>query len=640
MPRDLPIGNGNILVAFDQHALLREFYFPHVGEESHTKGDVFRFGIWVDDHFSWIGDDWEITKTYVEDSLVTDVVFQGDGLKIQVNDFVDFEENIYVRKMTVKNLLDRQREIRLFLCFDFHIYGHEIGDTAAFRPENLSLIHYKGRRYFLINVFSNHKVGIDLYATGHKETDSEIGTWKDAEDGILSQNPIAQGSVDSVVGIPLTVEPLKEEVCYSWIAVGKNWDEVKALNDFVKRQGPERLLERTLNYWKLWVNKDSLDLHHLPSKVSWLYKRSLLICRTQINNCGSIIAANDSDVIYFNRDTYSYMWPRDGALIAYSLDLAGYETSRAFYRFCAKILEKDGYFLHKYTPSGSLASSWHPWVKENKAQLPIQEDETALVLWALWNHYTIFKDLEFIRSLYHPLIKKCAEFLMSYRDSKTNLPLSSFDLWEEREGVLTFTVSAVFGGLMAASNFIELFGEKSLAEEIRQGAQKMREAMDRFLYLEKEKRFARMIVFKKDGSIEVDSTIDASLYGIFAFGAYSAQDPKVQNTMNQVIEKLSSGGGISRYENDPFYRQKEKSNPWFICTLWVAEYYIANNELEKALSLLSWVADHALSSGVLAEQIDPENGAPLSVSPLTWSHGSYIIAVQEYLKKVSSTRKE
>jgi GH15 family glucan-1,4-alpha-glucosidase len=140
-----------------------------------------------------------------------------------------------------------------------------------------------------------------------------------------------------------------------------------------------------------------------------------------MNNCGSIIAAADSDAIHYNRDTYSYLWPRDGALVAYALDSAGYNCSR-FYRFCAKILEKEGYFLHKYTPSGSLGSSWHPWIEGKKTQLPIQEDETSLVLWALWNHFTRFKDLELIRSLYEPLIKKAADFMMNYRDGKQTCP--------------------------------------------------------------------------------------------------------------------------------------------------------------------------------------------------------------------------
>jgi len=648
MARDIPIGNGNALIAFDTQGILRELYYPRVGEESHTKGEPFRFGIWVDGRFSWIPDGWEVKRDYLGNSLVTNVEFLSHSLKlkIRVNDCVDFVENIYLRNFHIENLSDQTREVRLFFAHDFHIYGTEIGDTAAFRPENRSLIHYKNDRYFLVNVFANSKYGIDFFATGNKETASSIGTWKDAEDGVLSHNPIAQGSVDSVLAIPLTLKSQGTESGFYWIAMGKNWEEVKGLNELVKKKTPEELFKRTKNYWELWVEKEKIDSSLLSEKILRLYKRSLLICRTQINNCGSIIAANDSDSTYFNRDTYSYMWPRDGALVAYALDLAGYETDH-FYLFCGKILEKEGFFLHKYTPTGALGSSWHPWMKGNKAQLPIQEDETALVIWALWNHYKIRKDLELIRPLYAPLIKKAADFMMNYRNPNTGLPCPSFDLWEERQGVLTFTVAAVFGGLMAAANFAESFGETGLAEEYRSGAQKMREAMDQYLYLKNEKRFARMINFNRDEVVEVDSTVDASLYGIFAFGAYEADHPFVESTMEQVYEKLwvkTDGGGLARYENDPYYRVEEGlvGNPWFITTLWMAQYYIAKakdtKDLEGALKILNWVADHALPSGVLSEQINPLTHQPLSVSPLTWSHGALIATVQQYLQKISLFR--
>ena len=48
---------------------------------------------------------------------------------------------------------------------------------------------------------------------------------------------------------------------------------------------------------------------------------------------------------------------------------------------------------------------------------------------------------------------------------------------------------------------------------------------------------------------------------------------------------------------------------------------------------MQWVTDHALPSGVLAEQVHPFTNAPLSVSPLTWSHATFVTAVQEYLEK-------
>ena len=48
MPRDIPVGNGNLLVAFDRNYLLRDLYFPCVGKENHTNGHPFRIGFWVD----------------------------------------------------------------------------------------------------------------------------------------------------------------------------------------------------------------------------------------------------------------------------------------------------------------------------------------------------------------------------------------------------------------------------------------------------------------------------------------------------------------------------------------------------------------------------------------------------------------
>jgi GH15 family glucan-1,4-alpha-glucosidase len=96
-------------------------------------------------------------------------------------------------------------------------------------------------------------------------------------------------------------------------------------------------------------------------------------------------------------------------------------------------------------------------------------------------------------------------------------------------------------------------------------------------------------------------------------------------------------GGLARYENDLYYRTNTDGpgNPWFVTTLWLAQYYIAaartKSDLERALELMHWVEQHALPSGVLAEQVNPNTNEPLSVSPLTWSHGTYIAVVREYL---------
>jgi GH15 family glucan-1,4-alpha-glucosidase len=646
MPRDLPLGNGCLFVAFDKDYQLRELTYPHVGEENHAGGERFRFGVFADGAFSWVPEGWAITRDYLDDALVTNVVLVSEalGLRIVANDAVDYEENLYLKKLTVENLGDAAREVRVFLAHAFSILGNSIGDTAAYRPEARALVHYKGERYFLVNAFANKKAGIDEFATGNRNRPDLEGTWRDAEDGALSGNPIAQGTVDSVLAVPLRLEPRGRDTCYVWVAAGRTWEEVRALDAQVVRRGPESYLRRTLGYWKLWSGTGRLEPGRLPPEIDRLYARSLLIARTLVDDGGAIVAANDSDSIQFNRDTYSYLWPRDGALVAHAFDLAGHgEIARSFFAFCARIIEKDGYFLHKYTPSGKPASSWHPWLKDGRPQLPIQEDETALVLWALWRHFELSRDVEFVKPLYKPLVVAAADFMMNYRDRKTRLPQMSYDLWEERQGVLTFTAAAVHGGLVAAASFAEAFGELERAADYRRGAAQMREAMDRHLFLEREGRFARMVRFERDGTASVDATVDASLFGIFAFGAYPPEDPRVAGTMRQVEEALrcrTAAGGLARYEGDPYYRIVDGAagNPWFIATLWLASWRIAvakqPSDLAAAMELLRWVADHALPSGVLAEQVNPATNEPLSVSPLAWSHGTFITTVAAYLRRL------
>jgi GH15 family glucan-1,4-alpha-glucosidase len=116
----------------------------------------------------------------------------------------------------------------------------------------------------------------------------------------------------------------------------------------------------------------------------------------------------------------------------------------------------------------------------------------------------------------------------------------------------------------------------------------------------------------------------------------------VEGTMNSIQERLlirTTVGGLARYENDEYQRVSREviGNPWFICTLWLARWHIArvksSDQLEMSLELISWAAKHALPLGVMAEQVHPFTGEPVSVCPLVLSHAEFVIAVCEYLEK-------
>src|SRR5438876_684761 len=202
MPRDLPLGNGDFLVNFDARYQLRDVFYPNVGLENHTIGEPSRFGIWVDGQFSWSGDDgWQRAINYELETLVGDTTLEHPklGVRLRCRDTVDFDRNIYFKEVTVEDLVGRDRQVRLFQHFDANLYGNDTGDSAYYDPRSQALVHYKGRRYFLISgSIGGSSYGLTSFAIGQKDAPGKEGTWRDAEDGELSRNPVAQGSSDSV----------------------------------------------------------------------------------------------------------------------------------------------------------------------------------------------------------------------------------------------------------------------------------------------------------------------------------------------------------------------------------------------------------------------------------------------------------
>jgi len=653
MPKDIPISNGNLLFNFDLDYRIRDVYFPFIGQEDHSKGHAFRFGIWVDGRFSWVGPEWEKDLRYHDNSLVTNVFLKNEsfGLELRGHDAVDSDLNIYIKKVEVRNLEGKERQVRLFFTQDFHLYGNDIGDTAYFDPRTHSIIHYKANRYFLVNCSAAEKYGVDYYACGDKEGPGREGTWKDAEDGELSGNPISWGSAESTIGVRLYLPPGGESTAFYWIAAGTRYDEVNQLNQVVLEETPAELIQRTSDYWNTWVQKEPRSFGDLPETVTKIFNRSLLILRTQIDNRGAIIAANDSDIVRFGKDTYSYMWGRDGAFVTAALAKAGYsDVCRRFFEFCSRVLSEDGYLFQHYNPDGSLASNWHPWLQDGKEVLPIQEDSTALVLWALWIHYQCSREIEFIKPLYSKLVKKSADFLVTYRDSETLLPFPSYDLWEERYGTHCFTVAAVIAGLRAAANFARLFQDTSLAKTYDAVADQMKEGLTKHLYDGGLKRYARS-GYRKGKGYELDKVIDSSLLGLTILEIIPPKDPRILETVEFIRQQLwvkTPIGGCARYQNDRYQFEDDapkdiQGNPWFISTLWLGEFHIARaenlQELHEAIPYLEWCAKNALPSGVLAEQVHPVKGYPLSVSPLTWSHSTFVWAVLQYVEKFNSFQK-
>ena len=454
--------------------------------------------------------------------------------------------------------------------------------------------------------------------------------------------------MDSVVGYSVTVPGRGEAVLRAWMTVGETREEVIALQAALLKRGFEEALTETAAHDGTYAFRRN-DLDNLPPRVAALFTRSLLIIRTQCDKRGAILASNDSDIMETARAHYSYMWPRDGALVSFALDRVGLsEITRPFFEFCARVLPKDrAALMHKYGPDGTVGASWHPWyIAGEGAEIPFQEDGTALVVWSFRQHFARYGDRVFAAEIYRKLIRPAADFMLEFRHPETRLPLASWDIWEERRGTHLFTTAAVTAALRAASELAGELGDPGGARYF-QASEEVKAALLTHFWDEDADAFARMVTQDAAGTMTRDMTCDSSAYALFAFGVLAADDPKVAATMGRMGRKLwvkTGVGGLARYERDYYFRitddfEKVPGNPWIICTLWLADWYIATATskagLKSALDLLEWAALCASQTGVLSEQIDPFSLQPLSVAPLTWSHAQFVTTACAYLDKLA-----
>ena len=629
-----------------------------MGEENHSPlGTIHRVGIFVDGRFSWLYEEgWNHKIKYHPDTLIGDCFAQNEALKVKIyfEDFVYTTHDILVRKVTIENQADHERKIKIFFAHDFYIYGEKIQDTAQYEPELNALLHYRKKRYFLMNgKWDNTGKGIAQYSVGKSSYGHREGTWRDAEDGDLQGHPIEQGSVDSVAGFEENFLPKEAKILWTWVSAGKNYHQVCKNDKRIQKLGPQTVYNHTFDYWYEWTNKtnyqskENNDLN--DNEIIELFKRSLLIIRSQIDNRGAIIAANDSDIMKFNKDSYSYMWPRDGAFVAMALANAGYlEVVRDYFFFCEKLITDGGYMLKKYTPNGTLGSSWLPLIKNGESQLPIQEDESALTLVALEKFYRCSKCIETIQDLFNHMILPIGDFLIKYTDKPTGLPLPSYDLWEEQRGVFSYTAACVYAGLKSAAYLSKHTGHYKSEKKYLAAAKKVQKAILEYLYSKKEKRFLKSVQVKNGNVYGQDETVDGSLSLIWEMGVLSPDDPRIVSTMQAIEKNLTvktEVGGIARYSEDDYHKDinfdysKEdvSGNPWIITTLWLANWYIetakTKKDLERVEKILEWITERTNSAGILPEQVDPFTGAPLSVAPLTWSHSTFVDTVLRYWEK-------
>jgi len=637
MARAVMLGNGSLAVGLDERGLVHDFYYPYVGLDNLTtaRSVHHKIGVWVDGSFSWVDDgSWDINANFEANALVSQIRMQNNELKVELllSDFVDYELNAFARKITVINQAHNQREIRLFMHQVFQISRAGRADTALFVPDENYIFAYKGRCCLLVYGQSVDGKVYDQFAVGGYGVDGKEGTFRDAEDGELSGSAVEHGGVDSVIRFSVRPEGQGQAQIDYWVAAADTQLGAEKIHHELKKQGLAARLESNYQYWREWLAIGSNGLHTVDKEYLDLTKKSLLIIKAHIDKRGGVIASCDSSIYNYGKDYYSYVWPRDGAYALWPLIRLGYrDEPKKFFEFCRDVLRPEGYLMHKYQPDKALGSTWHPLLHGNKMELAIQEDETAGVVYMLGEYYHYSQDEEFVRSLYETLTQPAANFMASFIDEQTGLPHASYDLWEMKFYTTTYTTAVVYQALLVATEFADKFEYPDDALRWKTAAESILANSSVFFDTERD-CYRKGFLLRDDGSLELENTLDlSSFYGAMVYGFYNELRP-LHATLKVIEDNLldsTPSGGVPRFEQDGYFLadKKYQGNPWIISTLWLAQYYVRSKQLDKARHYVGWSMKHALPSGMMPEQVNPETGFVTSVTPLVWSHAEYINTV-------------
>lgn len=643
MGRPVVLSNGQLFVGLDESGLVHDFYYPYVGLDNLTnaRSSQHKIGIWVDGQFSWTDDgSWDISVDLDQDAMISNIQMKSSalGITIEGQDFVDIEYNALVRCFKITNEHDIERDIRLFMHQVFQISRAGRADTALFVPEDTYILDYKGRCCLLIAGKTGEGQTFDQYAVGNYNVEGKAGTFKDAEDGELSDNAVEHGGVDSVIRFQQRVGGHKSLDVDYWVVAANSQTDAQVVHTYLKYYPVSKRVDQVRSHWKEWLEPAAQQLEKIPASAVGLTNKSLFIIKAHCDARGSVLASGDSSIFNYGRDYYCYCWPRDACYATWPLIRLGiFDEAKHFFEFARDTMHRDGYMMHKYQPDRAIGSTWHPLVHNRHKELAIQEDETASVLFMIGEYYKYSKDITLVTNFYHTFIKPCANFIANFIDEKTGLPHATYDLWEERFLTSTYTTTTVIAGLEAAADMATIVEQPDDAVVWQRVADKIRGNLDKLYH--PDGYYRKGLLLQADGTIKYDDTLDiSSFFGVFMYAQADLDDPRLLSTLHHVEKRLLNSspiGGVIRYENDNYFRTKQQypGNPWIVCSLWLAQYYQAAGRTDDAQKLFDWAKARAYPSGALSEQFDPDTGVALGVTPLVWSHAEAVNTILDLSKR-------
>ena len=619
---DAIIGNKEITASYTKKGELLRVFYPNTDYRQFV--DYFHTGVKINDsNMIYLHDDinnqYEQYFTENTNILNTNIINTYFELNILQTDFVCINKNVIVKKYKFKN----KNNIDLNVSFIIHsaLLTNDNNQVSGYYV-NDSLVQYM--HDYTFSICSNNKV-----------KDSQINNNEaNIENGVIWDKDYIGMSNDSSICYDLgTLKPNEEKELdiYITISHGSSIKEIETKITETKNIDVKKELDKAKKYWEKYVKEhDTIKLPESNTKymkkLEKIYKRTILLYPLLTNELtGGISAAVEIDENRTKCGRYSYCWPRDAIFVTNSLDILGMtkETEKYYKTFCKMTQSKNGMWEQRFYTDGSLAPCWG-----------YQIDETASVVYGIYNHYEHTKNAKFLKDtlrMSESAIKFLKKYVKNVLDGKEE-EYKSYDLWEENEGIHTYSLATIFSSFDAMIKIYEIvkpeFEKNRLKiEKIEKELQILRK------YLVEIKNYILKNLYdnnKKTFVRNKDQKMDISLLGLVTpFKVIAPKEKKMLNTLERIELTLRTyTGGYLRYEGDNY----AGGNPWVIANLWMAEYCLEAGNKKKARECFEFVVKTATEHGYLAEQIDNSTMQAKWVIGLGWSHAMFIDVLQKLYK--------
>lgn len=622
---DAIIGNENITASLTKNGELLRLLYPCTDYKQFI--DFYHIGLKINDsNIVYLHDDINnvYNQHYVEGTniLNTEILNTYFKLKIVQTDFVCIKENVLVRKFRFVN--ENVIDLNLNLLIHSKLISTDNNQVSGL-IQNDALLQYM--HDYSVCTFSKDK----LLSTQINNTKANIF------EGQIGDKDYVGMSTDSSISYDLNIlKPNEEKTFELYIYIDDNKNGLYGIDKTIERIRKidfKTEQENTKKYWQKYLKShDGLNLNLTDNlrnkKIEEIYNRTILLYPLLTNGeTGGISAAVEVDEKLTKCGRYTYCWPRDAVFITNAMDILNMKKEvEKFYKvFCKNTQSRNGMWEQRFFTDGKLAPCWG-----------YQIDETASVVYGVYNHYLKTMDKKFLKDNLK-MTEKAIKFLQKYVTDileKENKMHVSYDLWEMYEGVHLYSMASIYSAFEAMINIYEELKEEFTKnrvkqenvnkekETLRKELVKLKEYCLKNFYDETKKSFVRNLEDKK---------IDISILGaITPFKMLTAKEKKVLNTVERINMTLRTyTGGYQRFEKDHYMG----GNPWVIANLWMANYYLETGENKKARECFDFVLQTAGKHGYLAEQIDNSTMSPAWIIGLGWSHAMFIITVQKMLEK-------